>query len=80
MSLIRKFELSLHVVEASCVLLNSLLFVLVGLFSCFLRRLDLLEEVVMASKKFLGVNLADFAQRNIWNFMLETTMNVDIVA
>ena len=79
-SLIWKLELSLHIVETGSVLFYSLLFIFICFLARFLRGLDFLEEIVMASKKLLSIDLAYFTQWNIWNLMLETSVDKYIIA
>ena len=80
MSLVGEFELSLHVVESMWILLNAI-FTLIFLISFALSfwRLDLLEKVVMAREQFLGVDFANLTEWNIWDFMFETTVNIDVI-
>ena len=80
MCLVRKLELSLHIVQVLLIFLNSLLFILLSFFTSLLWRLDLLQEIVMSLKELLCVNLANLTERNIWNFVFETTMDVHVVA
>jgi hypothetical protein len=80
MCLVREFELSFHVVVVLGVLFDALFLILITFFSTFFWRFDFLKKVVVSSKKLLSINFANFTQRNIWNFMLKTTMDINIVA
>lgn len=80
MGLIRQFKLSLHVVETCRVLLDSFLFIFVILFAGFLGWLDLLKKVLVTSKQLLGVDFANLAEGNIWDFVFKSTMDEDVVA
>jgi len=80
MCLVREFELSFHVVVVLGVLFDALFLILITFFSTFFWRFDFLKKVVVSSKKLLSINFANFTQRNVWNFMLKTTMDINIVA
>jgi hypothetical protein len=80
MSLVRELKLSLHIVVVLSVLLDTLLLIFITFFSIFLWRLDFLKKVVVSSEKLLSVNLANLTQRDVWNFMLKSSVDINIVA
>lgn len=80
MSLVRELKLSLHIVVVLSVLLDTLLLIFITFFSIFLWRLDFLKKVVVSSKQLLSVNLANLTQRDVWNFMLKSSVDINIVA
>lgn len=60
MSLIRKLEHPIHIVEVLWVLSNSLFLVLLTLFTSLFWRLDFLHQVFIFGEELIGVDLANF--------------------
>ena len=80
MSLVGEFELSLHIIESMWVLLDTIFaLVLFITFPFSFWWFYLLQEVIVAREEFLSINLADLTERNVWDFVFETTVNIDIV-
>lgn len=80
MSLVGEFELSLHIIESMWVLLDTIFaLVLFITFPFSFWWFYLLQEVIVAREEFLSINLADLTERNVRDFVFETTVNIDIV-
>ena len=79
MCLLRQLEGSLHVVETLLVLFYAILFVFLTFFACLLWRLNLLQQVFVSLQQLLSINLANFAQRNVWDLVFKTTVNIHAV-
>lgn len=80
MSLVGKHKSSLHTVVALLVLLDALFLILFIFFACLLWGLDLLQKVIVSRKQPLSVDFTYLTQRNVWNFVFKTSVDVDTVA
>ena len=79
MSLVGELELPLHVVLALLVWLDTSLGFALVVLACLLWGLDLLLQVFVSNKQLHRVNFADLAQWDVWNLMLESAVDVDVV-
>ena len=79
MRLVCQLELPFHVVQPLLIRFDTSFGFALAILPCFLGRLNFLEEVVMSDKQLLSVDLADLAERDVRNFVLETSVDVHAV-
>lgn len=48
------------------------------LFTCLFNWLDFLDQMVVLMEEFVGVDSCNNVDWDVWGFMLETAMDIDV--